>query len=99
MPAALGELPASYIPEADAEIAFVRVGPEAAWLADSVPILGRRAEAGGSVVVALSVSGRAWFERVLLQAGPHAVVVAPEALLDIAADAAVGPKARYEPTV
>ena len=99
VPAALGELPASYIPEADAEIAFVRVGPEAAWLADSVPILGRRAEADGSVLVSLSVSGRAWFERVLLQAGPHAVVVAPEALLDIAADAASRLKARYEPTV
>jgi proteasome accessory factor C len=98
-PSPLGELPRSFIPEADSVTAFIRVGPEAAWLADSVPVLGRCTEPEGSVLVALSVSGRAWFERVLLQAGPHAAVVAPAELLDVAADAAARLKARYEPTV
>jgi predicted DNA-binding transcriptional regulator YafY len=91
--------PRPFVPAADAEVAIIRVSPDAAWLADSVPIVARRDEGGGLVTVALAVSGPAWFDRILLQAGPYALVVAPEALLDRAAEAARRVLRRYQPTV
>jgi predicted DNA-binding transcriptional regulator YafY len=87
--------PSSFVPSADTTVALVEVGPGAAWLADSIPVLGREPQDDGTVLVAVAVSGPAWFRRILLQAGPEAVVVAPAGLLDEAAAAAEETLARY----
>jgi predicted DNA-binding transcriptional regulator YafY len=91
--------PTPFVPAADADVAIIRVSEGAAWLADSVPIVARRDEGAGWVTVALAVAGPAWFDRILLQAGPDAVVVAPEPLLGRAAAAARRVLERYHPTV
>lgn len=92
-------VPTSFIPAADAEATFVRVGRGAAWMADSIPILAQRSESDGTTTIAVSVTGPAWFERVLLQAGPDAVVIAPASQLNVAGTAAERVLRRYRPTV
>ena len=83
----------------DAETALVVLGPRARWVADSVPILGRHDESDGRIVVALSVLSTLWFGRLLLQAGPDATVLGPEALRDCGRAAARRVLERYDPTV
>jgi len=89
----------SFVPDAGADVAIVRVAEAALWLSDSIPSLARRREPDGSVVMALAVSGPAWLERTLLQAGSGAVVVTPTEMLGLAADAATRVKQRYQATV
>ena len=86
--------PSPFVPSADTKIALVEVGPGAAWLADSIPVVGREV-ADGTTLISVAVSGPAWFRRVLLQAGPDAVVVGPSDLLGEAAAAAAEILARY----
>ena len=93
------EVPSSFVPAADAEVTIIEVGPGARWMADSIPVLARRSAGEDGVVIALSVSGPAWFERIMLQAGPDAVVVGPEPQLSVAKDAALRVLSRYRPTV
>jgi len=89
----------AFVPDAGADVAVVRVAERALWLSDSIPSIARRQEPDGSVVMALAVSGPAWLERTLLQAGSGAVVVAPAGMLNLAADAAIRVKRRYQATV
>jgi len=68
--------------------------PEAAWVADTLPVLSsQRVDAG--VWVELAVASTAWFSRLLLQLGPHATVVEPAELQALAAEAADEVLARY----
>ena len=83
----------------DAETALVVLGPEARWVADSVPITGRHVEADGRIVVGLAVLSTLWFGRLLLQAGPDAAVLGPAALVDCGRDTARRVLERYAPTV
>ena len=87
--------PSSFVPSADTTVALIEVGPNAAWLADSIPILGREATSENTTLIAVAVSGTAWFRRVLLQAGPDAVVVGPASLLGEAAEAALAVLEHY----
>jgi len=64
------------------------LGPEAAWVVDSVPVLDTEPTDGGGVVVTLAVGGPAWFERLLLQAGPQARILEPADWADVGVDAA-----------
>jgi proteasome accessory factor BC len=80
-----GEL--AFVPGPGAQTATIELHDDAQWVADSVPVLAREEGPGGGVRITLAVGGRAWLERVLLQAGPRARVVAPLAL------GSVGPQA------
>ena len=64
-------------------------------MVDSVPVLERTARADGGVDVTLAVGGTAWFERLLLQAGPEARVVAPPEWTDVGPRAAERVLRRY----
>ena len=68
-------------------------------MADSIPVLARRMEGDGVVLVAVSVSGERWFERLMLQAGQGVSVLMPPELRGVAAGAAARTLARYQPTV
>ena len=83
----------------DAETALVVLGPDARWVADSVPITGRHVEDDGRIVVSLSVLSTLWFGRLLLQAGPDATVLSPGDLVDCGRETARRVLRRYEPTV
>jgi proteasome accessory factor C len=89
----------SFVPAADADVAIVRVEDGAHWLIDSIPILGKRSEEDGSTLIALAVSGPAWLDRIMLQAGAHAVVVSPPTLIGAPAGAAGRVRERYAPTM
>ena len=80
--------PERFLPSADATTVFVRVSPRALWIADSIPIEGRRDESDGGATIAVSVSGRSWFERILLQAGQDAQVLGPEEWVPLPSHAA-----------
>lgn len=68
----------------------------ARWVVETHPTE-EVAEAGdGRLRVVLAVSGRAWLERLLLQLGPDARVVAPPGLRRAAAEAARRVLARYD---
>ena len=95
-------LPAPRAPSADAfvpgpgsEVVQLELGPGAAWVLDSVPVLESATRPDGGIDVVLAVGGTAWFERLLLQAGPEARVVAPEDWTDIGRRAAERVLARY----
>ena len=78
-----------YVPGPDAREVHLRLGPEAQWVPESVPVRDvRRAEDGSVTDVMLDVSGLAWFERLLLQLGPSATVVTPRDLTGLAPEAA-----------
>ncbi|HZJ25515.1 MAG TPA: WYL domain-containing protein [Acidimicrobiia bacterium] len=74
----------------------VRLASEASWVTETTPTEAVVERADGSMDVTLSVSGTAWLERLLLQLGPSAQVVAPAAAVDLAARAAARVRARYE---
>ena len=90
---------APFTPTAEADLVFVKVDPEARWIADSIPSVARRFEEDGGATVVIAVAGRRWFERVLLQAGAGASVIAPRELLDAGRHAAERVLRRYQPTV
>jgi proteasome accessory factor C len=66
-----------FVPGPSAESVTGLCDGDARWVADSVPVLDERPGPGSSVELTLAVGGRAWLERLLLQAGPRARVVAP----------------------
>lgn len=88
-----------FTPTVDAVVAILEVRPSARWVADSIPVLARRMEGDGVVLVAVSVSGERWFERLMLQAGQGVSVLTPPELRGVAAGAAARTLARYQPTV
>jgi len=78
-----------FVPGPGAVEVHLRLDEDAAWVAESVPIRAESRDEHGTVTdVVLDVAGMAWFERLLLQLGTHAVVVSPPELTDLAARAA-----------
>lgn len=90
---------APFTPTAEADLVFVRVAPQARWIADSVPSVACQFEDDGGATVVIAVAGRRWFERVLLQAGAGASVIAPDEYLDVGRRAAERVLGRYSATV
>jgi proteasome accessory factor C len=85
-----------FVPGPGAVEVQLRLGPGASWVPESVPVRSVARDADGAVTgVVLDVSGMAWFERLLLQLGPAARVVAPASLTGLAADAARRVLERY----
>jgi proteasome accessory factor BC len=97
-----GELPAprkptddSFIPGPGSEVVQLELDADAAWVLDSVPVLERAERADGGADVTLAVGGTAWFERLLLQAGPGARVISPPEWVDVGRRAASRVLRRY----
>jgi len=88
---------AAFVPGPGAVNVQLVLGPEARWVADTVPLVDLQPGPGEAVVVTLAVGGRAWLERLLLQVGPHARVLAPDELVGVASDAARRVLRRYVP--
>lgn len=86
----------AFVPGPGAVSVTVELDEHARWIDESVPALGRRS-VGGRTVLTLAVGGRAWLERLLVQAGPHAAVLAPPELATVGADAATRLLRRYRP--
>jgi proteasome accessory factor BC len=85
-----------FVPGPSAVEVHLQLGPGAQWVPESVPVRAVRRDAAGAVTdVVLDVSGRAWFERLLVQLGPAVRVVSPPELTGLAADAARRVLARY----
>jgi proteasome accessory factor C len=85
-----------FVPGPGAVEVHLQLGPGAQWVPESVPVRAVGRGADGSVTdVLLDVSGRAWFERLLLQLGPAVRVVSPPELTGLAEDAARRVLARY----
>jgi proteasome accessory factor C len=72
------------------------LAPEAAWVADSLPVELRKDRAGRRVEVVLAVSGDAFLERLLLGLGPSATVLDPPEVSALLAAAARRMLTRYE---
>jgi proteasome accessory factor BC len=86
-----------FLPGPGAQEVHLRLGPEAQWVPESVPVRAvARDESGAVTDVVLDVEGVAWFERLLLQLGPAARVVSPPELRVLAAGAARRVLVRYE---
>ena len=86
-----------FVPGPGALEVHLRLGRDAQWVPESVPVRAVAREEDGTVTdVVLDVSGIAWFERLLLQLGPAAHVVSPPELTGLAADAAGRVLARYD---
>ncbi|MGH9006955.1 MAG: helix-turn-helix transcriptional regulator [Acidimicrobiales bacterium] len=99
---ASGPLPSPRAPSADAfvpgpgsEVVRLQLGPAATWVVDSVPVLDSAERQDGGLDVTLAVGGTAWFERLLLQAGTEARVVAPTDWVDLGRQAAERVLERY----
>ena len=86
----------AFVPGPGAETVTLALDDDARWIADSVPVLASREGGPGAVEITVSVGGRAWLERLLLQAGPHGRVVAPAELAGLGPAAAARLRARYE---
>jgi proteasome accessory factor C len=78
----------AFVPGPDALTVTLELHGDARWVADSVPVLDVQERPGSALAVTLAVGGRAWLERLLLQAGPRARVVSPPELVAIGQDAA-----------
>jgi proteasome accessory factor BC len=87
----------AFVPGPSATVVRLALGPEAVWVADSVPVLDLQVTDDGGAVVTLAVGGPAWFERLLLQAGPQARVLEPADWVDVGVDAARRVLAFYVP--
>jgi proteasome accessory factor C len=86
---------AVYHPRADDPRVTLELAPEAAWVIESYPAEEAEERADGSWRVVLAVSERAWLERLLLQLGPAARVVAPTELHGVGREAAARLLTRY----
>ncbi|HEY6318464.1 MAG TPA: WYL domain-containing protein [Acidimicrobiia bacterium] len=73
----------------------LRLAPDAAWVAETVPTEEVTPRRGGGFDVVLAVSGPAFLERLLLQLGPSARVLDPPEAAAARADAAGRVLARY----
>lgn len=71
--------------------------PDAAWVADSLPVEERRERTHGRVEVVMAVSGDAFLERLLLGLGDAATVLGPPEAAKIVNAAAHRVLARYSP--
>jgi proteasome accessory factor C len=79
----------AFLPGPGAVEVHLRLGPEAQWVAESVPVRDVVHGPDGLVTdVVLDVAGMAWFGRLLLQLGTEAQVVSPPEVADLAARAA-----------
>jgi proteasome accessory factor C len=86
---------AVYHPRADDPRVTLELAPEATWVVESYPTEATEQRPDGSWHVVLAVSERAWLERLVLQLGPAARVVAPSDLQGVGAEAAGRILARY----
>ena len=87
----------SFVPGPGAVEVHLRLGHDAEWVAESVPVRGASRDGDGRIdAVVLDVAGLAWFERLLLQLGPSAQVLSPPELTDLAAKAAAKVLGRYQ---
>jgi predicted DNA-binding transcriptional regulator YafY len=77
----------AFLPGPGAVKVRLALGPGAAWVADTVPVL-EVAQRGDGREVVMAVGGRAWLERLLLQLGPEARVLDPPDLRSAGAEAA-----------
>jgi proteasome accessory factor C len=84
-----------YHPRADDPRVTLELAPEAAWVVESYPAEEAKERSDGTWLVVLAVSERAWLERLLLQLGPAARVVAPPELRSVGAEAAERLLTRY----
>jgi len=84
-----------YHPRADDPRVTLELDPEATWVVESYPSEQAEELPGGSWRAVLAVSERAWLERLLLDLGPAARVVAPAALRRVGAAAAERLLTRY----
>jgi proteasome accessory factor C len=87
-----------YSPRDDDPRVTLWLGPEAAWVVESLPLESVRPLRGGAHRVVLAVSEPAWLERLLLALGPAARVEGPPELVEIGATAAARLSARYRRT-
>ena len=78
----------AFVPGPGAQTVTVELDGDARWVADSVPVLDVRQGPGSALEVTLAVGGRAWLERLLLQAGPRARDVGPPHLQGVGREAA-----------
>jgi proteasome accessory factor C len=84
-----------YHPRAEDPRVTLELAPEAAWVVESYPTEAAEQRPDGSWRVVLAVSERAWLERLVLQLGPAARVVAPPELQGVGAEAAGRLLTRY----
>jgi proteasome accessory factor C len=86
---------AVYHPRADDPRVTLELAPEAAWVVESFPSEEAEERPDGSSRVVLAISERAWLERLLLQLGRAARVVAPPELQSVGTEAAARLLTRY----
>jgi predicted DNA-binding transcriptional regulator YafY len=86
-----------YHPRADDPRVTLELDPEATWVVESYPSEEAEGRPDGTWRVVLAVSERAWLERLLLELGPAARVVAPAPLRAVGAEAAGRLLTRYRP--
>jgi proteasome accessory factor C len=84
-----------YNPAPDDPRVTLRLAPAAAWVAEAYPTQSVTERSGGSLDVVLTVSERAWLERLLLRLGPDAEVVDPAEWRQLRAETAARVLARY----
>jgi proteasome accessory factor C len=84
-----------FVPGPDVIVATLALDSEGAWVTETIPILEARRLVDGRNAVSLAVVGPAWFERLLLQLGPHAEVLSPAELVGAGARAASRLLERY----
>jgi predicted DNA-binding transcriptional regulator YafY len=85
----------AFVPGPGAQMVELDLDPSAAWVADSVPVVACHRRPDGGATVRLAVGGKAWFERLLLQAGPGARVLGPPEWMDVGRAAAQRVLHRY----
>jgi proteasome accessory factor C len=85
-----------YRPAPDDLRVKLRLRPDAAWVAESIPTEERVDRAQGAIDVVLAVSGPAFLERLLLSLGPAAKVLSPASVRADVAAAAARVLERYE---
>lgn len=73
---------ATFAPSEDDMRVHLRLAPEAAWVADAYPVESVTASRGRSINVTLVASSVVWLERLLLQLGDSAELVATEPELE-----------------
>ena len=88
--------PEAFVPGPGSVLVELLVDPEAAWVADSVPVVDIEERPGGCALVRLAVGGRAWLARLLLQLGPHARVLGPPTFVPLAGETAARVLRRYD---
>jgi proteasome accessory factor C len=74
----------------------LRLRPDAAWVAESLPTEDAQPRSDGGWDIVLAVSGPAFLERLLLRLGPAATVTGPASARAARSDAARRVLARYE---